>query len=616
MKKSVLLLVLAAALGVRLAAVFEFRKFPVFDHPQLDEMEYAGWASSIASGKLLWSYIPIHSPGYAFFLAASEKLFGAPFLPARILQSVLSAFTVFLVFALARRLLDERSAMISAALAALFWPLVYFQARLLPPTLNVLFLLLSLLAVSGFERKRIRAGFFSGLCLGLSAVFWPLSLALAPGLIIWLALREGFKKSLKPAGFFLTGLVIILAPMTIQNYRAEKDWVLLQKNFGLNFYLGNNPKSPGTPYLRPGGEWDRLQSWPARESGIERPSEQSGFYLKKWRQWALAHPGSQADLLVRKAKLLFDNREIIASFDPLFYRQQMLSLRVCAVNSALVISLGLVGLLSMRSGRNRFSLLALSVMCLGLGPAATLVSSRYRLGFMALLLVPAGHAVSEIYGALKSKSELRFWGLLMTAAVLITVSLLPWPLIPEQAGYEFVHLGQAFKESGQYHRAEESFNQALRFKSSHAGGWLGMAQLHQLQGKTDQARADIMESIKADPGYALAHVVLGAILLEQDQAEQAAREFQTAISLRPQYLSAWSSYAEALIRAGQYQQAQNALQRMAALDPELPELHLLAARISLAQGDRGSAAPLLREYLRLRPGDSGAAGILKEIENQ
>jgi len=611
-----ILIILLLALLIRIAADFEFRKFPVFDHPQLDEMEYDSWAADIARGHVLWEYIPIHSPAYAFFLFSSGKLFPPPYLSARLFQAIISTLSVLLIYLLTWKIFDDRSALFSAALSGFFWPMVYFQARLLPPTLNIFFILLSLLLALGAQKHPLRSGFFSGLCLGIAALFWPLPLAMAPALLIWFWASLGTRRSLAPVFLFILGIALCLAPVALQNYRAEKDLVLLQKNFGMNFYLGNNQDSPGIPYLRPGGDWDQLQSMPVREAGIENPAAQNKFYLNKWSSWAIRHPGSWLNLLVRKTKLLFDNREIIASFDPGFYRARMISLRACLFNSALVFALGLIGLFSAPPRKEKFLLLSLGLLFFGTALVLTLISSRYRLGFMALLMIPAGYGVNEIYSALKSKNELRFWGLLILAAVFYALSAIPLPRIPDQSGYEWVHFGQAWKESEQYDKARQSFKTALSYKNVRAGAWLGLGQLAMREGDMDEAEDDVHTSLSIDPGCAQAHMVSGSIMLVKNNLPGAKQEFEAAINLRPQYVYGWAGYADALIRLGDLDQAEKTIDKIVKLRPDLPDALLLRAKVQLVRGNKDQVLKLLKQYLLERPDDQTIRRLVQENESQ
>lgn len=611
-----LAVILVLALGLRIAAVLEMRHLPIFNHPQLDELEYDNWAREIASGQVLWAYIPIHSPGYAFFLAGCGRIFHQPYLSSRLLQSLIASLNVLLIFLIARKLFDRQAGLISAALAAFYWPMVYFQTRMLPPTLQIFFLLLCLLLALDYERSPRGRGFLSGLCLGLSALFWPLSLAAAPGIVVWFLLGRERKKSLHAMLLFIPGIVLPLLPVTIQNYRAEKDLVMVQKNFGLNFYLGNNPKSPGIPYLRPGGGWDSLQAMPVRESGMEKASEQNRFYLRKWLAWVRAHPSSWLNLLTRKTRLLFDNREITASFDPNFYHRHCVSLQASLVNSAMVIALGLLGLFSVRRGRNQFWFPALLLFFSGLGLVLTLISSRYRLGFMAVLLIPAGYGVQEIYQAVKTKDELRFWGLLTAAVLILGLAWLPFPRLPGPNGYELVHLGQAYKDAGEFRKAEASFKDAMQFKDAEAGAWLGLAQVHMQENRLTDAEKELGNSLRLDPGNSLAHIALGTLHLMQDDLDSAEKEFKTAIELRPQYVYAWAGYADTLLRNQEFEQARQAVSKLAGLNPRLPELLLLRAKFALVEGDQEAALRFLREYLRVRPEDVFIRRFLEQVSGQ
>ncbi len=613
-KAAPLLIILALALLIRVAAVWEFKKFPVFEHPQLDEMEYDGWAKEISEGIILRTYVPLHSPGYPFFLAFSHKFLPQPYLAGRLLQSLISTLNVLLIFLIARKIFGRPAALLSALLAAWFWPMVYFQTRLLPPTLNIFFLLLSVLLILQQEKHSPVWTFGSGLSLSLAGMFWPLVLSVFPGFLLWLGLSRGWKKAAVLIPAFLLGLLLALAPLAWQNYYAEQDLVVAQKNFGLNFYLGNNPDSPGIPYLRPAGGWDRLQARSVLEAGAEKPSAQNRYYLEQWQSWVESHPGSWLNLLTRKTKLLFDNRELIASFDPEFYRARMVSVRLCLIGSGLVIALGLLGLFSARTRSSGALLIALSLFGFGLALVLTLISSRYRLGFMALALVPAGYGIQELVDAPFSGSARRFFILLGFLVLSLAVSRAPWPRLPDQGPYEYVHLGQAYLEARDYPRAQENFFRALRFEVSESGGYLGLAKVEMDTDNLQQAQGMAETAIRLDPDWAHAHMVLAEILKLRGEMNAAIEQFQAAVSLRPQYLGAWIPLADALIQAGRLDEAEPALRRIAKLRRDSPRGLLLQAKLALARNRVPEGLKLLKKYLKMHPDDKMIQDLVKEIE--
>jgi len=614
-KATLILVILTLALLIRLSAVLEFRKFPVFEHPQLDEMEYDEWGQEIADGIILRTYVPLHSPGYAFFLAFCHQFLPAPYLSSRLLQAIISTINVLLIFLISEKIFGRRSGLISAFLASFFWPMVYFQTRLLPPTLNIFFLLLSILAALQPEKRRLNSSFLSGFLLGIAGIFWPLILSVGPGFLLFPAFSRGLKKAILPGSVFLLGLSLPLIPIAFQNYSAEKDLVLTQKNFGLNFYLGNNPESPGIPYLRLGGKWDSLQAMSTIDVGAEKPSEQNQYYLRKWRAWAGSHPAAWLNLLVRKTKLLFDNREVIASFDPNFYRQRMISLKLCLINSGLIIALGLLGLFSAGTRQKGFSLISLSLFFFGLALILTLISSRYRLGFMALLLIPAGAGIQEIFSLLFSRDLRRFSGALGFVILADLISIIPVPKLPDQSPYEYAHLGQAYLEAGNFKKAGENFARALPDEVSRAGGYLGLAKVS-MDTNLPYARRLAQAAIQFDPYWAHAHLVLGKILLDQGELEPGVEQFRIAVSLRPQYLKGWIAYADALLQAGELDQAEKTIPKVEALRRDSPSLLLLKAKLALARNQGAEGLKLLKAYLKNHPDDKMIRDLVKEIESK
>gem|GEM_PF-1632571 len=617
MRKAIpLLIILALALSVRLASVWEFKKFPLFEHPQLDEMEYDDWAKEISRGIVLRTYVPLHSPGYPFFLALIYKFLPSPYISARIFQAFISTLTVLLVFLIARKIFDPSSALVSAFLASFFWTPVYFQTRLLPTTLQIFFILLSIWIFLRLEKKPIISALLSGFSLSVAGIFWPLSISIFPAFILWMYINYGLKKSLAPALFFLIGLVVPLAPVTYQNYLAEQDWVLLQKNFGLNFYLGNNQDSPGIPYLRPGGGWDKLQAMAMLEAGAEKPSEQNKYYLKKWFTWAKQHPFLWLNLLVRKTKLLFDNREIIASFDPDFYRDRMVSLRLCIINSGLIIALGLLGLFSSRIRQRGVSLVSLSLLFFGIALILTLISARYRLAFITLLLLPAGFGIREIFYSIRSLEFSRLVLLIGALICLFIITIIPVPKLPDQSSYEYVHIGQAWLEAKDFKKATENFLQACRFSVSKSAGYLGLAKVYMDTQDWKYAEAYARTAINLDPDWAHAHLVLGKILLSRTKTEQAIQQFLTSVNLRPQFLNGWIALADALLVSDRIEEAEKAMKQIENLRPDSPSLMLLKAKRALQKQQPHEALRLLKAYLKFSPDDKIIQNMVKEIEAQ
>src|SRR5262249_61152375 len=83
----------------------------------------------------------------------------------------------------------------------------------------------------------------AGLLNGLTAVVIAPALVLVPVLAIaarrWVA-------------WFLLGVAIAVAPVTLRNWVQGGELVLISFNGGINLYLGNNPRYDATVGIRPG----------------------------------------------------------------------------------------------------------------------------------------------------------------------------------------------------------------------------------------------------------------------------------------------------------------------------------------------------------------------------
>src|SRR3954470_23851137 len=130
---SPLLWILVVALLARVAVIVATPDFtPIFD-----PADYHRHAASIAAGDgyptsriEAGSPTAFRPPVYPLALAVVQKL-GGGYTAERVIGALLGVVTVLFVFLIARRMWDERVAVVAAALAAVFPPLVVLNASLL-----------------------------------------------------------------------------------------------------------------------------------------------------------------------------------------------------------------------------------------------------------------------------------------------------------------------------------------------------------------------------------------------------------------------------------------------------------------------------------------------------
>ncbi len=251
----------------------------------IDEREYFGAAHMLAEGRgfsffdtALW----VRPPLYVMVLAGVVRLASISYLPALLLQALLSAATLLPLGWLAWRVGGRGSARWAVGLGALFLPFTLFTGLLLSETLFTLLLALTLVVlVRARELLPKRLGrsapwlVLSGLLLGLSALTRATALGFVLLAALWLCFgreeasmaRIGRDKS-RPYGsmsrrgviyralrtaipvaptrirllataLMLSTCLVTLIPWTVRNYVAYGKFVAIDTTSGYNLWLAS-----------------------------------------------------------------------------------------------------------------------------------------------------------------------------------------------------------------------------------------------------------------------------------------------------------------------------------------------------------------------------------------
>ena len=137
------------------------------------------------------------------------------------MQAVLGSVNCVLIYFLGRRLFSSAVGFAAAGLAAIYGPLIFFDAEFLPSVLAVfldLLLLLSLLwATSGGYLRRLVPGLLFGLaalCVANILLFLPFAL----GWLLWQDANLPWKQRLLRTVPLLLGALLVIAPVSLRNY--------------------------------------------------------------------------------------------------------------------------------------------------------------------------------------------------------------------------------------------------------------------------------------------------------------------------------------------------------------------------------------------------------------
>jgi 4-amino-4-deoxy-L-arabinose transferase-like glycosyltransferase len=223
-------LIVAAALGLRLGYVAATPDYEL----RHDARDYDAHALSIARGEGFSDTIAygrptaFRPPGYPYFLAGVYKLAGVERADverrvrvARVAGAAVGAVAVALLGVLAWQVLGAGIALLSAALAAVYVPLVTVGGAVMSEVLFVVFMLASLVAALAHRRSphELRFAVAAGVLAGLATLTRAnaLVLLLPLAVAVWDGRpRRAWRSLLAPATVVIAA-VLTIAPWTVRN---------------------------------------------------------------------------------------------------------------------------------------------------------------------------------------------------------------------------------------------------------------------------------------------------------------------------------------------------------------------------------------------------------------
>jgi len=290
----------------------------------LDEQEYLLLARGLASGQG-FSYPAVvdegpnvihfgRPPAYPAFMAALLVMSGhrwpePPRVPRSsseipreviIAQALLGAAAVWLIAWLARLGAGPRAAVIAAALAAVYPPLVWICAYALNEALYCVLGLVTAALLAGATDGRARAplglGLLAGLAAGAAVLTREATVSFLPlaGLYLLLRRRPGVLATL------VLGTAVVLLPWFARNYAVHDRFVLTVAHGGVTFWTGNNPLARGEGDLAANPAMKRARvALEAQHAGISS-ADMDAVYYREALRFIVTQPLAWSALLVKK----------------------------------------------------------------------------------------------------------------------------------------------------------------------------------------------------------------------------------------------------------------------------------------------------------------------------
>jgi 4-amino-4-deoxy-L-arabinose transferase-like glycosyltransferase len=181
-------------------------------------------------------------PAYPVAIAGSFATFGEGLLAPRILQSAILTLLAMATYALVRRSMDRRRAVVAGLIVAWYPGLLLYTLYVMAEPLFTLFVVLALLCAS-YGRSWV-ALLGAGVCAGLATLTRQAGIAVAAALVLWPVLRQApaangdsRRRRLLLASTVLAGVVVAMVPWTVRNYRVFGRWMPLETTSGITFLM-------------------------------------------------------------------------------------------------------------------------------------------------------------------------------------------------------------------------------------------------------------------------------------------------------------------------------------------------------------------------------------------
>ncbi|WP_074048663.1 ArnT family glycosyltransferase [Paenibacillus ihumii] len=163
------------------------------------------------------------TPGYPLFMAAIYKLVdyqhNDPFPAIRYIQVAISLITLWLIYAIARRLGGRNAGIAALFIGAVYPPFVWSNASILTETLATLFFVTFVyLQLMVFDKKTLTLAMLSGAAMGLLVLTRPEFLILLfPIYIFYYFWKKDRRTTLRLFLFTVIGTAAVLSPWVIRN---------------------------------------------------------------------------------------------------------------------------------------------------------------------------------------------------------------------------------------------------------------------------------------------------------------------------------------------------------------------------------------------------------------
>ncbi len=433
----VLLIILFAALLLRLVFAAQYTAHPIFETVLPDRVQFEQFATGFLQGDFDQPDAYYMSPLYPFFLTVVYGFFGIDRMYAVFAQSFLDTFNCLLVFILGSTAFNRKTGLLAAFVYALYGIAIFFSGLLLESTLVTAIVLATLIVLIKARERDWRTGFWiAGLLLGLAYLGRPNLLLFAGAMPLWMlgSLRDESTRtrSLCHLVCMAGGFAAVMLLITVKNGVVSNHWTPVSPQAGINFYIGNSKDAEGYMTKIEGVSDEPITQIKTSLEVAEKKTgrdmtlaEASRYWLLKGVRYWFEEPAHATRLYAKKFAMFWRKEEVPLNTDYSFARERIPVLRLPYFAFGLVAPLALAGMgLSLLRRRQSSSLLIWFVLIFMLSVVLFFVTDRYRFPVAPILILFACHAIFRGLDWLRARRWKATSGLALgTAALAIPINI-------------------------------------------------------------------------------------------------------------------------------------------------------------------------------------------------
>jgi tetratricopeptide (TPR) repeat protein len=409
--------------------------------------------------------------------------------------------------------------------------------------------------------------FLAGGALGLAVLTRENLILFAP---VGAALLLAGTRRIAPAVLFVLGAALAIFPVTLHNYRAEGEWILVTSQGGQNFYIGNHEHATGTyanpVFVRPDPLYERSDFHMEAERRTGEPltsGEASSFWYAQALKEMIAQPARAFALLARKLVIVFEGVERPDNESLYTLRDETPVLDMLSLSMATIAPLAFLGMILARQRSRELLFLHLFVAVNVLALVLLFVVSRYRVALAPVLMIFAAHALLRMASWARARRGRALAAAALVLAIPTAVLSQPEWAGPDPRDYHstnfYLNRARIYAAGERLGDAASCYENAIALADTLAFIRFEYADVLRKLERGEEARRELAKAVQLRPEFPTARNNLGILLAEGGDWPAAEREFQEAARLAP----GWSDPLQNLARL--YDMTGNARARDAAL---------------------------------------------------